>query len=204
MQRSVVVLPHPLGPRRTTNSRSRISRSNPLTATAPSYDLESPCSLTRAKETLDGEERINNLRLPLVVVASEMTDFHGRDSGRRETVVRLPRDHRRPGVRRDPRPREQAERKARRPRHHPRSPTGAFRDLVRAERPLDLALPHRPDIPEPIRSETSHASSGSLRCRRLQRPRVRPADGPIPADLRESACDRSDQPEEPPRVPRGV
>src|SRR2546425_12010719 len=116
MQRSVVVLPQPLGPRRTTNSLSRISRSNPLTATAPSYDLESPCNLTRAKATLDGEERINNLRLPLVVAASEMTNFHARNSGRRETVVRLPRDHRRPGVRRDSRLGEQAERKARGPR----------------------------------------------------------------------------------------
>src|SRR3989442_554102 len=73
MQRSVVVLPHPLGPRRTTNSLSRISRSSPLTATAPSYDLESRCSLTRAKVTSDGEERINNLRLPLAVAALEMT-----------------------------------------------------------------------------------------------------------------------------------
>src|SRR2546425_7698751 len=45
-----------------------------------------------------------------------MTDFHGRNSGRRETVVRLPRDYRRPGVRRDPRLGEQAERKAGRPR----------------------------------------------------------------------------------------
>src|SRR2546430_597559 len=116
MQRSVVVLPHPLGPRRTTNSLSRISRSSPLTATAPSYDLESPCSLTRAKVTLDGEERINNLRLPLAVSASEMTAFHGRNSRRRKTVVRLPGDHRRPGVRRDPRLGEQVERKARGPR----------------------------------------------------------------------------------------
>src|SRR2546422_311750 len=81
MQRSVVVLPHPLGPRRTTNSLSRISRSSPLTATAPSYDLESPCSLTRAKVTSDGEERINNLRLPLAVAASEMTAIHGSDVG---------------------------------------------------------------------------------------------------------------------------
>src|SRR5256886_3745554 len=103
MQRNVVVLPHPLGPRRTTNSLSRISRSSPLTATAPSYDLESPCNLTRAKETLDVQERINNLRLPLAVAASEMSAFHGRNSRCRETVVRLPGDHRRPGVRRDPR-----------------------------------------------------------------------------------------------------
>src|SRR2546426_12343061 len=116
MQRSVVVLPHPLGPRRTTNSLSRISRSNPLTATAPSYDLESPCNLTRAKETLDGEERINNLRLRVPVAVSECTDFHGRSSRSGETSVRLPRDHRRARVRGDPRDGEQAERKARRPR----------------------------------------------------------------------------------------
>src|SRR2546426_8575494 len=110
MHRRVVVLPHPLGPRRTTNSLSFTSRSSPFTARTPSYALVSPRNLTRAKETLDGEERIKNLRLPLLGVLSRIADFHGRSSRRGETPVRLPRDHRGPGVRRDPRPREQAER----------------------------------------------------------------------------------------------
>src|SRR6266852_846289 len=57
---------------------------------------------------------------------------------------------------------------------------------------------------EPVRPAAPRASPGSLRCRRLQRPRVRPADRPVPADLRESARDRSDEPEEPPCVPGGV
>src|SRR5213593_3660174 len=153
MQRSVVVLPHPLGPRRTTNSLSRISRSNPLTATAPSYDLDSPCNLTRAKETLDGEERINNLRLPQAVAASEMTAFHGRSSRRRETLVRLPCDHRRPRVRRDPRPREQAERKAGRARE---------RDWVRRRR--------RRVAPQPRPLAAGRRSGRALvRPRRLER-----------------------------------
>src|SRR5881397_1742268 len=80
MHRRVVVFPQPLGPRRTTNSLSFTSRSSPFTARAPSYDLVSPLNLTRAKETLDGEERINNLRLRVLVAVSERTDFHGRSS----------------------------------------------------------------------------------------------------------------------------
>src|SRR2546427_2737982 len=116
MHRRVVVLPHPLGPRRTTNSLSFTSRSSPFTARAPSYDLVSPLNLTRAKETLDGEERINNLRLRVLVAVSERTDFHGRGSRRGETPVRLPRDHRRARFHGDTRPGEQAERKAGRPR----------------------------------------------------------------------------------------
>src|SRR2546425_860852 len=120
MHRRVVVLPQPEGPRRTTNSLSFTSRSSPLTARVPSYDFVSPRNETRAKETLDGQERINNLRLPLLAVAPRMTDFHGRSSRRGETPVRLSRDYRGPGVRRDPRPREQVERKAGRARERDR------------------------------------------------------------------------------------
>src|SRR5256712_9328135 len=105
--RKVVVFPQPLGPRRTTNSLSFTSRSSPFTARTPSYALVSPRNLTRAKETLDGAERINNLRLPLLGVASRTTAFHARSSRRGETPVRLSRNYRGPGVRRYPRPREQ-------------------------------------------------------------------------------------------------
>src|SRR5207245_10991460 len=102
MHRRVVLLPHPLGPRRTTNSLSFTSRSSPFTARTPSNALVSPRNLTRAKETLDGEERINNLRLPLLAVASRIPEFHGRSSRRGETPVRLSRYHRGRGGRRDP------------------------------------------------------------------------------------------------------
>src|SRR5438445_13767522 len=91
--RNVLVFPQPLGPSRTTNSLSFTSRSSPFTARTPSYALVSPRNLTRAKETLDGEERINNLRLPLLGVLSRIADFHGRSSRRGETPVRLSRDY---------------------------------------------------------------------------------------------------------------
>src|SRR5207249_4565607 len=48
MQRRVVVLPHPEGPRRTTNSLSLTSRSRFSTATVPSNSLCRPLILTRA------------------------------------------------------------------------------------------------------------------------------------------------------------
>src|SRR5207249_7158882 len=48
MQRRVVVLPHPEGPRRTTNSLSLTSRSRFSTATVPSNSLCSPLISTRA------------------------------------------------------------------------------------------------------------------------------------------------------------
>src|SRR4051812_49935013 len=47
--RSVVLLPHPDGPTRTTNSPAATVRSTPCTATTPpSYSLRTPSSLTLA------------------------------------------------------------------------------------------------------------------------------------------------------------
>src|SRR2546425_4947524 len=85
MHRRVVVLPQPEGPRRTTNSLSFTSRSSPLTARVPSYDFVSPRNETRAKETLDGQERINNLRLPLLASPPRWPNFLERIPLRGET-----------------------------------------------------------------------------------------------------------------------
>src|SRR3989442_1737200 len=156
MHRRVVVLPQPEGPRRTTNSLSFTSRSSPVTARVPSYDFVSPRNETRAKETLDGQERINNLRLPLLAVAPRMTDFHGSSSRRGETPVRLSRDYRGPGVRRDPRPREQVERKAGRARE---------RDRIRRRRRRVAAQPR------PL-AAGCRSGRALVRPRRVERPRI--------------------------------
>src|SRR6266508_164789 len=64
MQRKVVVFPHPLGPSKTTNSSSLTSKLRSLRAGTSSYAFARPRNSTRAKASSDGEERINNLRLP--------------------------------------------------------------------------------------------------------------------------------------------
>src|SRR2546427_122012 len=66
------------------------------------------------------------------------------------------------------------------------------------------APPPHPAPPDPVGVAAPRPPPGSLRRRRLRRPRVRPADGQVPADLRESARDRSDEPEEPPRLSGGA
>src|SRR2546425_7753405 len=77
MQRRIVVFPHPLGPSKTTNSLSLISRLRSVTAGASSYDFARPRNSTRANASSDGEERITNLRLlPVVAVRVHMEEVH--------------------------------------------------------------------------------------------------------------------------------
>src|SRR5437867_5963445 len=109
-QRSVVVLPHPLGPRRTTNSLSFISRLSPWTAGASSYAFDSPRNSTRAKARLDGGRTDKYLRFPLLKVWGQ--ESVGGSPRHGETALGLPGNHRWPGVRGDPGPRESAQREA--------------------------------------------------------------------------------------------